>query len=759
MEKVNYLEHTTKVKYGDGLLEHSQEWQWLIDEIEERFEIKEIDSWEQYLCESAPIREVFGYFVKILEVCDKSWTYSKKEFEEIWKIARFYVGSIDVNDCINKISHNQCKLFFWCIWITKLENGDNESKYLYDIRILGQKNYFELIKYDSLLEVNTELVNYANTISISGLDAPLKCLNDNLNQIEYQCDDEFLKHYEKEILNYNAFSFQNISKKECQTWQELYLLDMLGISFDKRKIQPMFSSGNITTPDITMWNREILEKIKKYFNNIIANFIVESISYIKFDIEPSKEIKLLHCKLLLEALNNEKEGDSFFASSSYCVLSYLFQDKLMKDCCKEKDYILLIKEMQKWKDPLWIMDLKENGFPIEKQQRIYLSEFLANKYKKIEEVFSINELLEYLGDLAITKEITNEYLRKISEKFKKYTEEDQQDITVSSVYYEYMVFLITVNQTNSNIDKRYVQTEMIDIQKTWQRKIYKRQCENMHEFSYEQKIKTETLEKFSDMALLNPIMFAQNCTPTSEEQILKIMMSISEHPLVYLAKGMTISPIFPGESDKIVYERHDIDNLLLNCVNDLKIKKGYKLLNQFDAEKFVSGIHNRYKKNTQSALTLFRKEKELYNVVRTETNIELLPYTDTPSLALLTQLFPVLEIKIRELVTLFGIFPFKKKMDEFMQYNDPSSLLRELLTSLFDKQHSFENVPDLIYVYNIMYNGNSCNVRNECIHGRDYLSGGSFKFAFRATLFAIHMIDFRIRTIRENVSDIIEMAE
>ena len=68
MEKVNYLEHTTKVKYGDGLLEHSQEWQWLIDEIEERFEIKEIDSWEQYLCESAPIREVFGYFVKILEV-------------------------------------------------------------------------------------------------------------------------------------------------------------------------------------------------------------------------------------------------------------------------------------------------------------------------------------------------------------------------------------------------------------------------------------------------------------------------------------------------------------------------------------------------------------------------------------------------------------------------------------------------------------------------------------------------------------------
>ena len=90
-----------------------------------------------------------------------------------------------------------------------------------------------------------------------------------------------------------------------------------------------------------------------------------------------------------------------------------------------------------------------------------------------------------------------------------------------------------------------------------------------------------------------------------------------------------------------------------------------------------------------------------------------------------------------------------------MQYNDPSSLLRELLIMVFDEQHSFENVPDLMFVYNIMYNGNSCNVRNECIHGRDYLSGGQLRFAFRATLFAIHMVEFRINTIKENVSDII----
>lgn len=171
----------------------------------------------------------------------------------------------------------------------------------------------------------------------------------------------------------------------------------------------------------------------------------------------------------------------------------------------------------------------------------------------------------------------------------------------------------------------------------------------------------------------------------------------------------------------------------------------------------MSSLHERYKMNTESALSMFIKEEDLYNAVRAETKIKLLPYSNTISVAMVTQLFPVLEIKIRELVTLFGIFPFKKNIDEFMQYNDPSSLLRELLTMIFDEQHSFENVPDLIFIYNIMYNGNSCNVRNECIHGRDYLSGGRLRFAFRATLFAIHMVEFRINTIKENVSDIMEI--
>lgn len=52
-----------------------------------------------------------------------------------------------------------------------------------------------------------------------------------------------------------------------------------------------------------------------------------------------------------------------------------------------------------------------------------------------------------------------------------------------------------------------------------------------------------------------------------------------------------------------------------------------------------------------------------------------------------------------------------------------------------------------------MYNSNSLNIRNECMHGRDYLSGKRLKFAFKMTLLAIYMVIFRIKIIEEYKED------
>ena len=44
-----YLDHEEQVKFVDGVLAHSQEWQWLIDIIGEKAEFKDIDSWGDFV--------------------------------------------------------------------------------------------------------------------------------------------------------------------------------------------------------------------------------------------------------------------------------------------------------------------------------------------------------------------------------------------------------------------------------------------------------------------------------------------------------------------------------------------------------------------------------------------------------------------------------------------------------------------------------------------------------------------------------------
>lgn len=129
-------------------------------------------------------------------------------------------------------------------------------------------------------------------------------------------------------------------------------------------------------------------------------------------------------------------------------------------------------------------------------------------------------------------------------------------------------------------------------------------------------------------------------------------------------------------------------------------------------------------------------------------------YNKDINLSIVTQLFPILELRIRNFVSMLGIFPYKIDGKHFMQCNDPSSLLRELLLMIYGEQGGFENVPDIMFVYQSMYNSNFLNVRNECIHGRGCIDGMGLRTAFKLTLLCIYMIDFRIKTIEENVSDL-----
>ena len=193
--------------------------------------------------------------------------------------------------------------------------------------MLIQKNYFELIKIESLLENEKELIDYLKNIPILGIDVPLKNLCNNIRKIELPCNINFLSHHEKEILNYNTFSYKIIDKDDCQVWQERYLLEILEMSFN--------------------------------------------------------EIKLLHCDFLIEAINSKKENHKILFSSSYHILSCLHKDKKMQDCIKNKSYINFLEMLHSITDPLLITRIEEDGFPISKFQKDIITKFLTNKFKAL----------------------------------------------------------------------------------------------------------------------------------------------------------------------------------------------------------------------------------------------------------------------------------------------------------------------------------------------------------------------------------------
>ena len=121
------------------------------------------------------------------------------------------------------------------------------------------------------------------------------------------------------------------------------------------------------------------------------------------------------------------------------------------------------------------------------------------------------------------------------------------------------------------------------------------------------------------------------------------------------------------------------------------------------------------------------------------------------TLAHITQLFPYLEQMIRKIGSLTGYVPFQLNEERFMKYKDPSTLLIEILTDIYKESSAFESAPDILMAFNYMYNVNSLNIRNECIHGRDYQDGDSLRYAFRLTLFVMNTLLNRIRIIEENI--------
>lgn len=746
----NYLEHEIKVKYVDGVLNRHQGWQWFINYIEENYDLSDINDYSEFESRQNFLTQILDKFVNILDITDSEFFFTKDLLSEIYYIARYYVGALERRKCEIKIETTFGKILFMSVWLTKLYNAENDPKYINNSGFLKLRNFHQGINMNSFDYDKEEIILYSEQINLDGFCQAKQNIKDNLNKVIYGVTEGFFDRYGDELLNVNCFNYHLIDRETNLTWQEHTLLDMLKIAINDGKVSPIYSNGNDRNPDYLSWDSQLLNTIKIYFENSISDFIIESIDFLVNENIPSLKTIETHCRLLTELIEAE-ENYEIYTSSTYKILDLLRQKGVM-DTIEKTDPVKKLYQTIHSISSIDILLKLRFSFSLNRSQLKFVKDYIETQYKSITLIKGVSSLVEYIENGDIARHINQRYYDKTKNKFIKMIEESG-DLSVSTLFYKAMLFLLNVNQTNQYVDKRIVKNDMIDLQEHWEENVYKEQKKQLIKSSINGKIASEELESFNNNIMLNPIVLANRCINSKVDDMISVMESISENPLIYMVTRMTLSPLFPIENTKINFDRNETENILKTQVEEIIKENGYRFINILDAEVYVSAFHEQYMHLATFYSSIFNMEKKLYANLEEMIEVPLIEFNENISLGHLTQLFPLLEIEIRNLGKMIGIVPFKENKDEFMKFKDPSSILRELIVNTYKELDSLENVPDLLFVYHFMYNGNSFNIRNECIHGRDYIEGNRLVFGFKMTLLAIYMIRYRINLIQSNLSE------
>ena len=744
--KKNYIEHEVKVKLMDSILNNDRDYQWFLDYLENNFDYEDIDSWEDFENKYVSFSKIFDYFSKIQKIENGELKTNIVLLKDIILISKFNLDLITWSQLSNKVQSNFGKILAVALYITKLMSLKNQLKDEINFGIFSIKNFWQAYNLDEVIERKEFIYDYLESISIKNFDREKEIISSNLNHEETTCSMQFLAVLKSLAFNTTTFSY-NYKKYEYNviTWQERVVL-----GFVTRPLDVLLKDEDFNL----RFSVEQLKKLIDYFHGDgVVRFIIETIIYEKFNLLPSSMVVENHIQLLLFNVSVKSDFE-LFNSSSVLFLSKLFKTGDFKKI-NISNYLKrkLFRVVQGIEEPKQIEKFKKLGFSTSKQQNERLKEYSVSIYKSISNVHSTADLIYYFDNVALVKYLDNEYFFQICQKFREVVidKEETQSLETANMFLMYMKFLYFLSDNRSEqLNKFLLINEIISIQNLWENKYYEQELNNMQEFTYQQEISNTEIDKFNDFLTKHPFSIANQCILVTEEKTIQIMELASENALIYFVNRIIIDPIFPKDSSDIELDRHDVDQLIEKQVKSIIDNKSYKFRNILKPNKYMLALHENYIRNVTFLTTIFNRTEELYLYINSSSKFNFIEFDREIKIAHITQLFPLLEEKIRELARLFGYNPFKMQKKEFMNYRDPSSILREIITEVFNLTDSFENIPDLLFVYHFMYNSNSLNIRNECIHGRDFLSGERLILAFKVTMLSIQMIENRIKLIKEN---------
>lgn len=231
------------------------------------------------------------------------------------------------------------------IYCGKVYNVGKSEKYIMYQDIFLLRNIFQKESIAVFYDERDTIYRLIDEIEID-MDEPISVFNDNINYIIAENKKFVTEHYD-ELYSANCFSYHFKSLPKYFTWQERYLYEMISTKYESDELKAHSSIGEKDFPDFSLWNSEILQNMKEYFNNEVTDFIIESIGYALHKAIPSQSTIEMHFILLFEYYQNLKSGKErdFYCSSLEFIISFL-NDSEVQSIISKECYINLSKAIE-----------------------------------------------------------------------------------------------------------------------------------------------------------------------------------------------------------------------------------------------------------------------------------------------------------------------------------------------------------------------------------------------------------------------------
>ncbi len=755
MSRRGYYEHESRVKFTDGLLNQSHDWQWFIELTEERFEHPvEIASVEEFQRAFSSLHDPYVYLARIVDsIGDFKPSFTEPWLEEIYSCVLLRSGLKEPEEFTARSGFYG--LLGVASYVTCLCNRLSELQYLIDNRALYYSSLHQLIDFDLLHDEWPRLEKMMESVALTGMEDIRETLRGNFEGVNAPVDAEFVKPLLDVNFDADFLDFKHVDRKTFQTWQEALLCDAFGTSYMSGGLEPTMRANGVEYPNVSGWTEDLVKFAKAAFEDDRAVCILEVVELAKWGIEPSERTQEMLVDLAVEHADRQlAAGEDLHAlqCTASVALESLIEKKLLKQEFLRRYYRGMSGLLANLVDYQDLGYLKEHGLPLSKSQKNLFESKTKTLFRDaLVSVCSSRDLITAYQLPHGYKYCDQKDAERSWDLLFDLLEKGDAGVMIAELFYAAMVFYLDL-MDNAGVDKTWVKRTVIALRHCWQDTYYSQVTSGMHCFSTGFSVSFEESDAMNKGFLVAPWAYVRSIMLQSEDHIVAMLEDMSKHAIVYMFSKSSISEYFPDHMHVTCKDDvRNIDRMIVEEVKRVYEENAYRFINRLPEQELLDGFFDRLSKCIQigaSVILIPTVYGELVKIA--PEHYGLLPNPgDAPLMGHLTQLFPLLENAIRDVGEFFDIIPFQADKNAFSKLKDVTGVLEELIVNVRELTGTVQGCNEFLFVHFVMYSHNGFNIRNDCVHGRRYQGPSDVAFAYRLTVMCTYMMLKRLRVLEE----------